>query len=56
MGKQSNENESIFKETMGEDWMEKNDSFFDRCETEDRNNGGDFNMFKFICDSLFNFF
>lgn len=57
--KQSNENESIFKESMGEEWMEKNDSFFESYDSKDsteRSNFGEFNLFGFIADSLFNFF
>lgn len=57
--KQSNENESIFKESMGEEWMEKNDSFFESYDSKDnteRSNFGEFNLFGFITDALFNFF
>lgn len=58
--KQSNENESIFKESMGEEWMEKNDSFFESYDskdnTEQSNFREEFNLFGFIADALFNFF
>jgi hypothetical protein len=58
--KQSNENETIFKESMGEEWMEKNDSFFESYDSKDNtercNFGGEFNLFGFITDALFNFF
>jgi hypothetical protein len=58
--KQSNENESIFKESMGEEWMEKNDSFFESYDSKDSTErskfGGEFNLFGFITDALFNFF
>ena len=58
--KQSNENETIFKESMGEEWMEKNDSFFESYDSKDStersNFRGEFNLFGFITDALFNFF
>jgi hypothetical protein len=58
--KQSNENESIFKESMGEEWMEKNDSFFETYDSNDNTERGnfreEFNLFGFITDALFNFF
>lgn len=58
--KQSNENESIFKEYMGEEWMEKNDSFFESYDSKDNtersNFREEFNLFGFITDALFNFF
>lgn len=58
--KQSNENESIFKESMGEEWMEKNDSFFESYDSKDStersNFREEFNLFGFITDALFNFF
>jgi hypothetical protein len=57
--KQSNENESIFKESMGEEWMEKNDSYFDSYDSEtvsrkDFKSGT--GIIQFIAEALFNFF
>jgi hypothetical protein len=58
--KQSNENETIFKESMGAEWMEKNDSFFEKYDSNDNtersNFREEFNLFGFITDALFNFF
>lgn len=59
--KQSNENETIFKKTMGEEWMEKNDSYFDSYDSEDNNvSRKDFKsgsgIVQFIAEALFNFF
>lgn len=57
--KQSNENETIFKESMGEEWMEKQDSFFDSYDSEEvsrkdfKNGTG---IIQFIAEALFNFF
>ena len=57
--KQSNENETIFKESMGEEWMEKNDSYFDSYDSEETSRK-DFKsgsgIIQFIAEALFNFF
>ena len=57
--KQPNETESIFKESMGEEWMEKNDSFFDSYDSEEASRK-DFKsgtgIIQFIAEALFNFF
>jgi hypothetical protein len=58
--KQSNENETIFKESMGEEWMEKNDSYFDSYDSEDNVSRKDFKsgtgILQFVVEALFNFF
>lgn len=61
MKTQSNENTSIFKETMGEEWIEKQDSFFDfdflhKDEDTVSTCNKDFNMLSFVTEALFNFF
>lgn len=57
--KQSNENETIFKESMGEEWMEKNDSYFESYDSEETSRK-DFKsgsgIIQFIAEALFNFF
>lgn len=58
--KQSNENETIFKKSMGEEWMQKNDSYFDSYDSEDTASRKDFKngsgIIQFVAEALFNFF
>ena len=55
--KTSNENIDSFKEKMGDEWVVKQDSYFDRNENENKENENKkFNIFEFVTNSLFNYF
>lgn len=51
------EDRTVFSETMGDDWISKQDNYFDIYqESGDENSISNFNMFEFITEAFFNFF
>ena len=54
--KTSNENIDSFKEKMGDEWVVKQDSYFDRESENKENENKKFNIFEFVTNSLFNYF
>lgn len=51
------EDRTAFSETMGDDWISKQDNYFDSYqESGDEESISNFNMFEFITGAFFNFF